>query len=297
MHVAPFLMHRRWSRRRWPLAVLLGWIAMTAATAMTGITARAQSRPLPTEAPEGVGAGNVLVGTATDYTRDERFSLSGLSGNLWRVGLMRLVFGISDIADFELTGGLRDHLSITSTTPAPLSNLLQLTDPTSTGSFDDIIVSTKVRVLSEDSSHPALGFRFGTRLPNAKHPSGLGQNTTDAYGLVTIGQAIGGVRFVANAGLGILGDPLQANRHVSSFLYGATITSPRGTDYAIVLGVDGRTGPGEPGLESRSTARAGVMWRRGPARLEVDGTWGLTRLDGNVGVAASAAFMFHAFTP
>ncbi|HEV3061277.1 MAG TPA: hypothetical protein VGY48_23720 [Vicinamibacterales bacterium] len=287
--------------RTWPVAVvLLAWtttIGTTGITGITGVTLRAQSRPLPTEAPEGIGAGNVLVGTATDYTRDERFSLSGLSGNLWRVGLMRLVFGISDIADFELTGGLRDHLSITASTPAPLSNLLQLTDPTSTGAFDDIIVATKIRVLAEESSHPAVGFRFGTRLPNAKHPSGLGQNTTDAYGLVTIGQAIGAARFVANAGLGILGDPLQANRHVSSFLYGATITSPRGTDYAIVIGVDGRTGPAEPGLESRSTARAGVMWKRGPARLEVDGTWGLTRLDGNVGVAASAAYVFHAFTP
>src|ERR1700730_1921636 len=73
----------------------------------------AQQRPLPTEMPNGVGAGNVAVQLGVDYARDVRFPLSGLEGNLARVGLVRFDVGLSDIADLDLSGGVRDRLMIT----------------------------------------------------------------------------------------------------------------------------------------------------------------------------------------
>jgi hypothetical protein len=256
-----------------------------------------QQRPLPTEAPEGVGTGNVRLQAGVDYTRDVRYTLSGLQGNLWRIALLRLDVGLSDIADFELSGGLRDHLAITSITPAPLSGALQLSDPASTGAFDDIIIGTKIRLLAEQSGRPGFAVRLATRLPNAKHPSGLGQDTTDFFGTVIASQSISEIRFIESLGLGILGDPLQGTRHVKSFLFGASATRVVGVGVDATVGIDGRTGPDEPGLESRAIARAGVARTQGPTRIEADLTLGLTKRDGNVGFAVNASFRFHAFNP
>src|SRR5580704_16643783 len=119
-------------------------------------TALGQQRPLPAEGVDGVGAGNVALQVGADYASDVQFTLSGLQGNLWRVGLVRIDVGLSQIADFELSGGLRDRLAITSTKPAVLSGLLRLSDPTSTSAFDDIIVGTRIRVWADAADRPGV---------------------------------------------------------------------------------------------------------------------------------------------
>jgi hypothetical protein len=258
--------------------------------------ASAQPRPVPIEIVEGAGAGNVTLETSVDYTHDAQFTLSGLEGNLWRIALFRIDVGLSSIGDFEISGGFRDHLQILSKTPAALSGRLRLTNPTSTGAFDDFIVGTKIRVLRERSGMPGVAFRVATRLPNAKHPSGLGQNATDFYSSLLVSQSISTTHITGNVGVGVLGDPLRGNRHVESLLYSVEL-SRQVVHATLIAGIDGRTGPMEPGLEPRAISRAGAIWTHGPTRVELDGTVGLTTRDGNVGVALTAGFTFHAFTP
>jgi len=260
-------------------------------------SASAQPRPLPIATVEGAGAGNVTLETSVDYTRDVFYTLSGLGGDLWRLALIRIDMGLSSIADFELSGGLRDHLSIKARVPAVFSDVLQLSDPTSTSAFDDIVVATKIRLRAGRPEAPGLAVRFGTRLPNAKHPSGLGQDTTDFYGSLIVGQPISRAHVTGNAGFGVLGDPLRGDRRVASFLYGVAIRGPIASRVTLVAGVDGRTGPMEPGLESRAIARAGIEWARGPVRVELDATRGLTVPDGHLGAAFTVGYAFHAFTP
>jgi hypothetical protein len=254
-----------------------------------------QDRPLPNEPLNGVGDGNVAVQIGADYTRDVQYPLSGLDGNLWRIALVQIDVGLSSIADFELSGGLRDRLEITSMTPAVLSGLLRLSNPNSTSAFDDIIVGTHVRVLADADDRPGFGFRIATRLPNSKHPSGLGQNTTDFFGSLIAEHTMAGTRVNGNLGLGILGDPLEGNRRINSLLYGATLTRPLADRLEVVADLAGRTGPSEPGLEPRAIAKGGVAWTREATRLELDATWGLTERDGSIGAAVSARFAFHAF--
>jgi hypothetical protein len=260
-------------------------------------SAYGQQRPLPTEVVEGVGAGNIPLQAGADYTRDARFSLSGLQGNLWRIALLQIDVGLSQIADLEISGGLRDRLMITSTTPAVLSGLLRLTDPTTTSAFDDVIVGTRIRLRADSPGQLGFAVRVATRLPNAKHPSGLGQNTTDFFGTLIVGRTVALTHVTGNIGLGILGDPLQGNRRVHSLLYGAAISRDLTDRLQVVTHLDGRTGPLEPGLEPRAIASLGVAWTEGPTHLEIDGTEGLTKWDGGVGVAVNARFTFHAFTP
>jgi hypothetical protein len=273
-------------------------LAMTVTLAVSIIRpVSAQTRPLPVEAVDGAGAGNMVIQTSADYTRSARFTLSGLEGTLWRLALVRLDVGLSSMADFEISGGLRDHLAITSRAPAVLSDQLRLSNPAATGAFDDIIVGTKIRLRGEQDATPGLAFRVATRLPNAKHPSGLGQNTTDFYSSVIVGQSIADLRLTGNIGLGVLGDPLSGNRRVDSWLYNMALSHPIGRDTSFAVGVDGRTGRPEPGLESRAIGRVGAEWSHGPTRLGLAATMGLTNRDGNFGAAFTLGVTFRALAP
>src|SRR5438045_3984775 len=76
-------------------------------------TASAQQRPLMTEDPEVVGAGRVLIEGGIDGAHHAHYPVSGLEGNLWRIPVVGLSFGISSIAEIQVDGGPFNHLSIT----------------------------------------------------------------------------------------------------------------------------------------------------------------------------------------
>ncbi|HEV3486769.1 MAG TPA: hypothetical protein VG106_15255, partial [Vicinamibacterales bacterium] len=84
----------------------------------------AQQRPLITEDPETIGAGNVLLEGGIDVLRDVEYPASGLSGNLLRFPTVGVSFGFSSIAELQVDGGFYNRLSITSQVPAPLSGML-----------------------------------------------------------------------------------------------------------------------------------------------------------------------------
>ena len=56
--------------------------------------------------------------------------------------------------------------------------------------------------------------------PNASNESGLGLDTTDFHAQALIGKTVQSIRFVANFGLGILGDPTQGANQNDVLDYG-----------------------------------------------------------------------------
>ena len=74
----------------------------------------AQQRPLETQDPQPIGAGFVRVGVGTTYERGVFYTLSGLRGDLLQLPTIGLDVGLSPIADFQLSGGPYNRLSITS---------------------------------------------------------------------------------------------------------------------------------------------------------------------------------------
>src|SRR5438067_4599900 len=118
--------------------------------ALLGFTSSvcAQQRPLVTEDPETIGSGNVLIEGGIDVARDIFYPVSGLQGDLLRLPTLGVSIGLSSIAELQIDGGLYNRLSITSRTPAPLSNMLDVTG-TTTSDVEDIVVGTKIRVLGE----------------------------------------------------------------------------------------------------------------------------------------------------
>jgi len=262
--------------------------------------ATAQQRPLVTEDPESIGAGRVLLEAGLDALNGQRFPVSGLKGNLWKFPTIGISVGISSIAEIQIDGGLNNRLHINErNSSAPLASLVTATGDTTTD-VEDIVIGTKIRLVSEGDERPAFGFRFATRLPNASNESGLGTDTTDFFASILAGKTVQSIRIVANVGLGILADPTQGARQNDVFTYGLSLARAVTQATEMVGEVNGhvstRTGGGFPGTESRSVMRFGGRYTHGPFRADMGVLLGLTTTSPSLGFTAGFTYVFTAFT-
>jgi hypothetical protein len=275
-------------------------IAGLSAALCTGATrVWAQQRPLVTEDPETIGAGNVLFEAGFDAQRDVFYPASGLTGDLLRVPLVGFSLGFSSILELQIDGGFYDRLQIDSIEPAPLSDQLEISGDTTTD-VDDIVVATKIRMVSEGPGRPSFGIRLATKLPIMTNASGLGLDTMDFHVVALIGKTTRAVRVVGNLGLGILSDPVEGDRQNDVILYGFSLARalPHGVEF--VGDINGRFNTREQrtpiGTESRSTIRVGGRWTKSAMRIDGGLIFGLTSRDPSFGFTAGLTYVFHGFT-
>jgi hypothetical protein len=272
-----------------------------AASLLAAVPAAAQQRPLVTEDPEVIGAGLVLVEGGFDYSHDILFPASGLQGNLLRLPTLGVSLGISSIAELQIDGGLYNKLSITHTGvgPAPLADQL-VYEGDSTHDVEDIVVATKIRILSETPSRPAFGLRFATKLPTAGNEAGIGLDTTDFLTQALIGKTVQSIRLVGNVGFGILGDPTRGDSQNDVLLYGFSVARAVREGVEVVGEINGRLstrgGTPPPGTESRAAVRAGGRLTRGTVRIDAAILLGVTSRDPSFGFTAGATWVFKGFT-
>jgi hypothetical protein len=261
--------------------------------------ASAQQRPLETQDPETIGTGHVLVEAGVSYARGLLYPLSGLEGNLWQLPVIGLDVGLSPIADLQITGGPYDRLSITDRRAAPLASLVSATGP-ATHDVDDLAIGAKVRVVPETMKRPGFGFRFSVRLPNAKHKSGLGQDTTDFSASLLAGKTIAALRVAGNIGFTIMSEPLNSIKQNDVITYGLSVAQQIGHAAALVGDVNGRwsarNGIPPIGTESRGIVTAGGRYTRGSIRLDAGAFVGLTSVDPTIGLTTGFTYVFKAFT-
>ena len=259
----------------------------------------AQQRPLVTQDPETVGAGNILIEGGVDFQHDIVFPASGLEGNLVKLPTFGVSFGISSIAELRIDGGPYNRLTITNRRPGPLASMMTFTGD-QTSDVEDIVVSTKIRVLSEQPGRPSFGLRFATRLPNAGNESGLGLDTTDFHFQGLIGKTVQSIRIVGNVGLGVLGDPTRGDNQNDVLDLGLSVARALREGVEIVGEVNGRTstrgGTPPAGTESRGIVRIGGRITRGTVRIDAGLLFGMTSLDPSVGFTAGATWVFKGFT-
>jgi hypothetical protein len=274
-------------------------IAIVSIVLITASAAQAQQRPLVTEDPETVGTGRILVEAGLTQSRDRTFSGSGLTGNLLQVPQVGLSIGVGPIAEIQIDGGFYSRLDITEREVAPLSDRLEINGD-STSSVDDIVVGAKIRLVGETASRPAFGLRLVTKLPNASNESGLGLNTMDFYATLLVGKTAGSTRFVGNAGLGILSDPIENARQTDVLPYGFSIARAIAEGLEVVGEVNGHVQFSEefppPGAESHAVFRAGVRYTRGPGRVDAGLLIGATSKDPSIGFTVGYTHVFTAFT-
>ncbi len=261
--------------------------------------AAAQQRPLDTQDPETIGAGRLLIEGGISGAHDVTFPLSGLKGDFWQLPVLGVHVGISSIADLQITGGPYNYLSITSRQPAPLAGLVTATGD-STDDWQDITIGAKIRLVSEGVRRPSFGFRFTTRLPNAKHASGIGQNTTDFGASLLVGKTVQSVRVVGNIGYIIMSEPLDGAKQNDVVTYGLSFARALTNRTDLVGEVNGRAstrdGIAPIGTESRGLLKFGGRFTQGSVRFDAGIFMGLHAIDPTVGFTTGVTYIFNAFT-
>lgn len=268
----------------------------------------AQQRPLLTDDVDTTPEGAVEVSAGVDFLQNARFPLSGLTGDLTRVGDVRVKIGFSRNVEFQVEGVIQNFLAINSATsqaPIPLS-----LDGNSTSDTGDFTVSTKIKLRSESKSLPALGFKFGFELPNSNQARGIGTNQINVFGKLIAQKRFGSrsargtARFNAfgNLGIGILTAPIERFTQNDVLLYGLAGIY-RATDNVNIVGeINGRAntrGGGAPlGTESAGQFRIGTQIRASNLRFDSAAIFGLTKRSPRTGLTFGVTYQSPSiFTP
>src|SRR6478736_3676617 len=135
------------ARMRFVLPGLL--TALIACSAVLG-----QQRPLLTDDVDITPPGAFEVGAGVDFFQGAKFPLSGIKGDLTRVGDIRVKTGFASNVEFQVEGVLQNYVAISSRGPAaiPIS-----ATGNSANDFGDFVISTKFKLRNETSNLPAFG--------------------------------------------------------------------------------------------------------------------------------------------
>lgn len=231
----------------------------------------------------------MLVQFGLDFLQDASFPLAGLRGDLTRVGVVDVRFGVSRAAEIQIQGTLRNFLSVSSQVPAFVTPNLS-SGGTSTSDVGDFTVAGKFRLVEETESRPAFGLRVGFEMPNSDETRGIGLNTTNVFVTLLAQKHFGQLNLFGNVGLGILQAPAGLFTQNDVLLYGLGGIYPVTERVNVVGEVAGRWSARETPVVSalvatgsRSQARLGVQVFAGGFRWDFAGIAGLTRDDPDTG--------------
>jgi hypothetical protein len=279
--------------KKLPFAVLLIFVV--------AVFAMAQQRPLLTEDVEIIKPGVIRIETGFEFVQDQRFPLSGLRGDLTRLGNTRLSFGLAPNVEFQIEWTLQNFLSIKGRDVSPLSLKLGANDNDS-NDFGDATLWMKIKLKNESKITPSLGFRFGMQVPNSNETKGIGTNTSNVFGMITAGKHFNEEKLevFGNLGIGILQAPLGDFSQNDVLLYGLAGIYKVSDTFNLVGEVNGRysTRKRPPlGTEDFSEARIGGQLRALGVRWNAAGIFGISKNAPKTGLSLGITYDWDAFTP
>ncbi len=256
----------------------------------------AQQRPLITEDVDIIPPGSMRIESGIDFLQSAKFPVSGLTGDLTRVGVIGVSIGFSSNFELQIEGVAQNFLSINTSVPGAVPlNIAPGTN--TTNDTGDFMVSAKIKLRNETARGPALGFKFGVQLPNSNQARGIGLNQTNAYGSVLIGKKFGNdgrLNTFGNLGIAILTAPTVLFTQNDVLTYGAAGIFRFNKQFSLAGEVNGRAntrpGDGPPGTESQAEARLGMQIRASGLRFDFAGIKGLTRFTHNSGVTVGVTY-------
>ena len=275
-------------------------LLMAALMVFINPSVRAQQRPLITEDVETIKPGAVRLEFGFDFVQNKDFSLSGLNGDLTRIGVITIRFGLAPNVEIESGGVLQNFLSI-NRQYRPSAIPLNLTSPpNSTHDIGDFYLAAKIKLRNEGRRAPALGFRFGAQLPNSNQARGIGVNQTNFFATALAGKHFGPWQFNGNLGLGILTAPIDFFTQNDVVLYGASAAYKVNERVTLVGEVNGRystrrTAP--RGTESEGEARLGARIRAAGLLWDVGGITGLNGRGPRSGITFGVSYEADLFKP
>lgn len=283
------------SRRQIKLLLPLAALMM-----LVSLPAHAQQRPLITEDVDIIKPGSVRLEFGFDFLQNKDFGLSGLNGDLTRIGVVTLRMGLAPNVEIENGGVLQNYLSINRQYQPSAVPLNLTSPPNSTHDIGDFYIAVKVKLRAEGKRAPALGFRFGAQMPNSNQTRGIGVNQTNFFATAIAGKQYGRWKFNANLGLGILTAPVNLFTQNDVILYGLSAAYRANERLTLVGEVNGRystrrTAP--RGTESEGEARFGARISAAGLIWDVAGITGLNRYSPRSGVTFGVTYVADVFTP
>jgi hypothetical protein len=273
---------------------------------ITSIYSLAQQRPLLTDDVDITPPGSLDLSIGVDFFQNAKFPLSGITGELTRVGDTRVRAGMAGNVEFQIEGSLQNYVSINSrgTSAIPLS-----VTGNSTNDFDDFTLSAKVKIRNETRYMPALGLKLGFQLPNTNQAKGIGTNQINVFGKILVQKKFGSIvgrvpRFNAmgNIGLGIMTAPLERFTQNDVLLYGLAGIYRLTDNVNIASEVNGRVntrgGAAPLGTESIGQFRIGGQVRASGLRFDAAAAFGLTQFSPRTGLIFGVTYQTPSiFTP
>jgi len=260
------------------------------------ITATAQQRPLITEDVDIIPPGSIRIEAGIDFMQGAKYTVSGIRGDLTRVGVVGVSFGMSPNVEFQIEGVAQNYVSINSRGPSAIP-LDLAPGANSTNDIGDFTLAAKFKLRNETRRGPSLGFRFGVELPNSNQARGIGLNQTNAFGSILIGKKFGhDGRFntFGNLGIAILTAPTELFTQNDLLTYGVAGIFRVNQRFSIAGEVNGRAntrpGNGPPGTESQAEARLGMQVRASGLRFDFAGIKGLTNFSPNSGFTIGVTY-------
>jgi hypothetical protein len=226
-------------------------------------SAYAQRPVILTERAGTMGAGRVELGIGLEYFKKTEAPALDYPFSELRLMVAGAHFGVADNVDFNLDwrGGLLAHF------------------PAGGSGFDwgDLMISSKIRILKENTIWPALGVRSSVKLPNTSYlPYRLGSDQTDVHLHLLMSKTWGDVLTAMNVGVGIVGDPLNPGRQDDLIMVSSAAIMPISFASSLFLEVYGFDGhlDNDDKLMLRfggSTTIGGLQWHAyGGVRLAGD---------------------------
>jgi hypothetical protein len=260
------------------------------------VAVRAQQRPLITEDVDIIPPGTIRIEAGIDFMQGAKYPVSGITGDLTRVGVIGISFGMGPNVEFQIEGVAQNYVSINSRgfSAIPLELLPGVNSTNDTGDFT---LAAKFKLRNETRRGPSLGFRFGVQLPNSNESRGIGLNQTNAFGSILFGKKFGSDgRFntFGNLGIAILTAPTEAFTQNDVFTYGLAGIFRINKQFSVAGEVNGRAntrpGNGPLGTESQSEARLGMQIRASGLRFDFAGIKGLTSFSPNSGFTVGVTY-------
>lgn len=260
------------------------------------VAAHAQQRPLITEDVDIIPPGSIRIEAGIDFMQGAKYTVSGIRGDLTRVGVIGISFGMGPNVEFQIEGVAQNYVSINSRGPSAIP-LEIAPGANSTNDTGDFSIAAKFKLRNETRRGPSLGFRFGVQLPNSNEARGIGVNQTNAFGSILVGKKFGrDGRFntFGNLGIAILTAPTELFSQNDVVTYGFAGIFHVNKQFAIAGEVNGRAntrpGDGPLGTESYGEARLGMQIRASGLRFDFAGIKGLTSFSPNSGFTVGVTY-------
>lgn len=264
-----------------------------------------QQRPLITDDIDITPEGAIEISAGVDFLQNAKFPLSGLKGDLTRVGDIRLRTGFAPNVELQIEGVVQNFLAINSQGPSAIP--LNISG-NSSNDFDDFTVSAKVKLMNETKLLPAFGLKFGFQMPNTDQAKGIGTNQINIFSKIIVQKRFGKragkspiANIYGNLGLGIMNAPLNNFTQNDVLLYGLAGIFRLNDRINIVSEINGRAntrGGGAPlGTESVGQFRVGTQIKASGLRFDTAAVFGLTRFSPRTGVTFGVTYQSPSFLP